>query len=128
MPNLDERVAVVETRVDEHSVQMTEIRTLAAETRQELRSLRDETRQEIRALRNEMREEFRALRGEMGALRDEMSHGFAQVRDEMNRRFERMDHRFDWLVGIVVTGFIAVIGTIAGAFWGLLQTVRSLTP
>lgn len=49
----------------------------------------------------------------------------------MNRRFEAMDRRFDgverrfaWLVGMMVTGFLAVIGTVAGAFWGLLRTVQ----
>jgi hypothetical protein len=35
-----------------------------------------------------------------------------------------MERRFAWLVGLVVTGFVTVIGTIASAFWGVLQVVR----
>jgi ABC-type dipeptide/oligopeptide/nickel transport system permease subunit len=35
-----------------------------------------------------------------------------------------MDRRFTWLVGMMMTGFPAVIGTIAGAFWGLLQRLN----
>jgi hypothetical protein len=65
-----------------------------------------ELREELRAMREELRGELRALR------------------DDMDRRFERVDQRFARLVGIVVTGFVAVIGTVAGTFWSLLQVVR----
>lgn len=75
--------------------------------------LREETRQSIGAVREEMRQSI-------GELRAEMRH----MREEMDRRFDGMDRRFTWLVGMMVTGFLAVIGTVAGAFWGLLQTVR----
>ena len=34
------------------------------------------------------------------------------------------DRRFTWLVGLMVTGFVVTIGTIAGAFWGVLRFVR----
>ena len=64
------------------------------------------------------------LRGVGAEVRQEIR----VLRDEMNRRFEHLERRFDWLIGIVVTGFIAVIGTVAGAFWGLLQTLRSAVP
>jgi len=42
----------------------------------------------------------------------------------MDRRFELMDRRFTWFAGMMVTGFIAVIGTVAGTFWGLLRTLN----
>ena len=64
------------------------------------------------------------VRQEIRVLRDEMNRRF----EHMEGRFEHVERRFDWLIGIVVTGFIAVIGTVAGAFWGLLQTVRSAAP
>ena len=31
----------------------------------------------------------------------------------------------NWLTGVVITGFITVIGTIAGAIWGVRQIVGS---
>jgi phage shock protein A len=109
VPNLEERVALLEGRVQEQAAHMTDLRGTGAELRQEIRDLHQELRQVASDLREEMR----------------------QLRDEMNRRFERMDQRFDamdrrftWLVGMMVTGFLAVIGTVAGAFWGLLQTVQ----
>ena len=60
------------------------------------------------------------LRTEMMELRREMP----ALRGDMDRRFDRMDGRINWLTGVVITGFVTVIGTIAGAFWGVLQIVR----
>jgi hypothetical protein len=56
----------------------------------------------------------------MRDLREELR----DLREGMDRRFEGMERRFAWLVGLVVTGFATVIGTIASAFWGVLQVVR----
>ena len=78
------------------------------------------------------------LRSEMGAVRAEMTALSAELRAEMNglkaelradmaaleRRFDRMDVRVNWLIGIVVTSSIATVGAVAGAFWGLLQSLR----
>ncbi len=60
------------------------------------------------------------LRSEMTELRREMR----ALRDDVDRRLDRVDGRIDWLTGVVITGFVTVIGTIAGAFWGVLQIVR----
>ena len=98
MPNLDERVALLEGRVQEQAASMADIRASGAELRQEFRALREEMRQ----FREEMRQEIRDLRRDM-------------------------DRRFAWVVGIMVTGFVAMIGTFAGAFWSLLQIVQSRT-
>jgi hypothetical protein len=55
---------------------------------------------------------------------DRRFEGMERRFDGMERRFDGMEHRFGWLVGVVVTGFVTVIGTVAGAFWGVLQIVR----
>ncbi len=60
------------------------------------------------------------LRSEMTELRREMR----ALRDDVDRRLDRVDGRINWLTGVVITGFVTVIGTIAGAFWGVLQIVR----
>lgn len=72
-----------------------------------------EFRQELRDLRQELRQSIGEVRQELGQLREEMR----QFRAEMDRRFT-------WLVGMMVTGFLAVIGTVAGAFWGLRRTLN----
>ena len=102
MPNLEERVALLEGRGQEQAAHMADLRTTNAEFRREFRDLREEMRQEFRA------------------FRDEMNRRFEQV----DRRFDQMERRFSWLVGMMVTGFLAVIGTVAGAFWGLLRTIQ----
>ena len=91
MPDLEERVALLEIRSQEQAVQLADIRERNADLRQDFRDLREDLR---------------------------------HFRDEVNRRFDTMDRRFTWLVGMMVTGFLAVIGTVAGAFWGLLRTVQ----
>ena len=102
MPNLDERVALLEGRVQEQAAHMTDLRGTGGELRQEIRDLRQELQQSIAGLRQEMDRRF----------------------ERMDQRFDAMDHRFTWLVGMMVTGFLAVIGTVAGAFWGLLRTIQ----
>ena len=79
---------------------------------------------DLRGVGAEVRQEIRVLRDEMNRRFEHVEQRFERV----ERRFEHVGRRFDWLIGIVVTGFIAVIGTVAGAFWGLLQTVRSAAP
>jgi len=102
VPNLDARVALLERWVQEHAAHMTDLTGTGGELRQEIRDLRQEMRQAIRDLLGEM----------------------LSLREEMDRRFDAMDRRFTWLAGMMVTGFLAVIGTVAGASWGLLQIVR----
>jgi hypothetical protein len=72
---------------------------------------------DLRTTNAELRQEFRALREEMRSLREE-------TRQEIRALRADMDRRFTWLVGITVTGCLAVIGTVAGAFWSLLQIVE----
>jgi uncharacterized coiled-coil protein SlyX len=102
VPDLEERVALLEGRVKEQAAFMTDLRTLGASLRQEMRDLREETRH----------------------LREDLGKEIRHLREEVNRRFEAVDRRFFWLVAIVVTGFVTVIGTVASAFWGVLQVVR----
>jgi hypothetical protein len=139
MADLDERVTRLEERSDGYTRTMGYLRaeisdvrhrmdTLGTDLRGGLSALGNELRGEMSALRNGLRGEMFALgnelRSEMSALRTELRGDMDRRFADVNRRFDRMDGRFNWLVGIVVTGFVTVIGTIAGAFWSLLQAVR----
>jgi uncharacterized coiled-coil protein SlyX len=84
---------------------------------------------EQRVIRLEERSEAQThtvdyLRQEMSDLRRSMETLAAELRGGMADLRSSFDRRFTWLVGLMVTGFVATIGTIAGAFWGLLQFVR----
>jgi uncharacterized coiled-coil protein SlyX len=72
------------------------------------------------AFMTELRKVGAELRQDMRDLRQEMR----DLRQDVERRFDAVDRRFAWLVGLVVTGFVTVIGTVASAFWGVLQVVR----
>jgi hypothetical protein len=108
MPSLEERVALLEGRVQEHGAFMTD----------------------LRASNGELRESIRDLRAEMERRFDAIERRFDGRFEGIDRRFERIDGRFDrmerhfaWLVGIVITGFVTVIGTVASAFWAVVQRV-----
>jgi hypothetical protein len=98
VPDLEERVALLKIRSQEHAIQLADIRERNADLRQDFRDLREEVRH----------------------FRDEVNRRF----EGMDRRFDAVERRFTWLVGMMVTGFLAVIGTVAGAFWGILRTVQ----
>lgn len=138
MAGIDERVATLEGRVHEQVIRMADFRDGIGDVRQSVIDLRadtarmgDELRGEIGSLRAEMgslRAGMGSLRAEMhheiGALRTEMHREIGVLREEMDRRFDRMDQKYLWLVGIVVTSGLATIGTVAGAFFSLLQAIQ----
>ena len=106
MPTLEERVAALEARFDAQTMSTTDVRAALTE------------------VQADMNRRFEHVGQRFDELQDQMNRRFEQVHDHMNRRFDAADQKFTWLVGIVVTGFIAVISTVAGAFLGLLQMVR----
>ena len=105
MRDVEQRVATLEGRVQEQAARVTDYRDRAIEVRQAIEAIRAEMAQ--------MRTEV--------PLRADVERWLAELRNEMSRRFTETDHRFAWLVGIVITGFVTVIATIAGAFWAMLQ-------
>lgn len=139
MANLEERVASLETQADKHAVAVEALRTDIADLRVELRTdiaairsdmaLRSDTaelQRELAAVRAEMatRADVRDLRRDMGALRREMGdqrREMVDLRNDTNRRSDLLDAKIDrhfvWLMGMMVTGFIAVIGALVGVVY-----------
>lgn len=93
MPALEERVAYLEGRGEEHAGAISEVRT------------------DIRDLRVEVRD----LRGEVRDLRDEMGRRFEAV----DRRFEHLESKFDtrfiWMMGFQFLTLMAVIAALLNA-------------
>jgi hypothetical protein len=81
MRSLDERVAYMEGRMEDHAALMADIRA-------EMRGMRAEVRGEIGEVRTEVRD----------------------LRSEMNLRFDRMDQKFTWLVGMFVALLLGLLG------------------
>jgi hypothetical protein len=81
MRSLDERVAYMEGRMEDHA-----------------------------ALISDIRGEMRDLRTEMRDLRTDVRADFRELRSEMNLRFDRVDQKFTWLVGMFVALLIGLLG------------------
>jgi hypothetical protein len=129
MAELHERVAHLETGMDDQ-------KQLNADLRADLKDLRVEMRSEFANVRGEMRSEFASVRAEILASRTEMAvrsettaefgRVWAEIRDlrsTMARGFERVDQKFDvlhqkidkqfvWLIGVMLTGFLFLFGAI----------------
>ena len=122
MAPVEERVAGLEARMDEHKDQIVNLR-------EEVQAFRGETRAEFAAVRTEMRAEFGAVRTEMrtefAAVRAEMASGDAALRSTMERGFERLDQKIDkhfmWLLGVMLTGFFTGFGAIITMLVSILE-------
>ena len=117
MSTIEERVAYLEGRMEDHTAATTDLRT-------SVREFRTETGRQFDDVRGEMNRQFADVRGEMNRqfddVRGEMSRQFADVRGEMNRRLElineKVDRHFTWIVGLQVTSLLAVVSAIAGLY------------
>lgn len=89
----------------------------------------DGLRIEIGDLRTDVRIGAAQLRTEMAQLRSDMAtrSDVADRRTDMSRCFEVMDAKIDrhfaWLVGMIVTGFVTVIGALVGIIGVLVGVV-----
>lgn len=95
MPSLDDRVSLIEERLKDQAALMADIRGGLTEIRSDIRHLGER----------------------MDRRFEQVDQRFAQVDQrfvQVEQRFVQVEHRFAWLVGIVLTGFIAVIGGLLG--------------
>jgi hypothetical protein len=110
MPSLEERVAYLEGRFDDHAGAIDHLRNGMAEGRGDLRNGLTDVRNEIAHLRTDLQTEISGLRtelhGEIGGLRNEV----ADLRSVTERHFT-------WLVGIQMAGLVAVIGAFVGSHY-----------
>jgi hypothetical protein len=84
MPSIDERVAYLEGKTEDHSGAVGE--------------LRDDMR--------DIRVEVRELRGEVRELRSEMGRRF----EAADARVDRVDTKINWAIGMQVGTLLAVLG------------------
>lgn len=92
MPSLDERVAYLEGRLEDHANTVTVLREDVRAVHEDLRSFRDEVRH----------------------FRDEVRHFRDELRQEIHRVDDKVSRHFTWLVGIQVGVLIAVLGAFLG--------------
>lgn len=68
----------------------------------------------------EVNERFIELRNDMNVRFAEVNGRITELRDDANRRIgaldAKVDRHFVWLMGMMVTGFITVIGALVGSW------------
>ena len=110
MPSVDERLASLEGRVDV----MAHLPGVVSE-------LRGDVNRQFTELRGDMNRQFTELRVEMRTRFSEANARITELRDDVNRRIGSLDAKGDrhfvWLMGMMVTGFIAVIGALVGVVY-----------
>jgi len=100
-PNLNARLAVLEEIA-------AATKTGLADIRAELRAQRGEIRDELREMRTETVSGFDTVRSEQRAMRTDLGTELREMRTA-----QRSDFR--WLLGIMLGGFVALLGALGGA-------------
>ena len=108
MADLEERVTSLEGHSDNHALALNGVRNEIVELRADLRTSVADVRAELRTAAAELRSEM-ATRGDIGDVRREMG----DLRNEVGDLRKEMSRQFVWLVGIMTSGFITVIGALA---------------
>jgi hypothetical protein len=112
--NLEERVGELEQQDRSIGKALDSVRSEVVELRADLRTTAAELRGEVAQLRGEM-----ATRRDLADVRREV----ADLRSDLTRRIDlleaKVDRHFVWLTGVMVTGFIAMIGAMVGVAFEL---------
>ena len=130
MATLEERVAYLEGRVEDHAAQWPELHA-------SVRGSREEMTREFAAVRAEMSHRFDAFHAEMNRRFDavdvEMNRRFDAVDVEMNSRFDGVDKRLtgveralDAIRDDMRSDFRWTIGIMAAMMSGVIAAVVSL--
>ena len=127
MPTVDQRLASLEARVDA----MSDVRNLIAELRADMNARFTEVNRQCAELREDMNRRF----SEVNERFTQIDQRFTQIDQrfvQIDQRFTLIDQRFTdanrrvgsldakidrhfiWLMGMMVTGFITVIGALVG--------------
>jgi uncharacterized coiled-coil protein SlyX len=97
MPSVEERLATLEGRVQEQAAFMADIRGSLGERVGDLRREMELCFQQVDVQFAHMNQRF-----------EQVNQRFEQV----DKRFDRMESRFTWLMGVMVTGFLTMIGAL----------------
>ena len=123
MPSIEERVAYLEGKVEEHSRGLGEIRESVMHMDAKLDTIRVELAariadldQKVDRFREELSGRIAELDGRMNSRMDALDQKVDRFRDELVGRIDvldqRMSRQFIWLVGMQMAVLMAVIGAL----------------
>ncbi|MDR7427527.1 MAG: hypothetical protein QN152_11795 [Armatimonadota bacterium] len=125
---LEERVAYLEGRVEEHSRLGGELREMIGDLdrkvdryREELSGRIDALDQKVDRYREELSGRIDALDQRLSGRIDALDQKVDRYREELSGRIDALDQKvsrqFVWLVGLQVTVLLAVVGALIGALF-----------
>lgn len=124
MPTIEERVAYLEGRMQDHSALWTELRSGVNDLRVDMNRRFEEVRLEVADVRADMNRRFEDVRTEFADVRSDMSRRFGEVRAEigqvrvdLHRLDDKVDRHFLWLAGTLVTSVLVMMGGIVGLYF-----------
>jgi uncharacterized coiled-coil protein SlyX len=119
--NLEERVTHLEGQAQSHDKALDGLRAEVVELRVDLHTGHAQLRSEMAQVRSEMAQ----MRGEMATRTDitDVRREMGDLRGDLTRRIDlleaKVDRHFVWLTGIMVSGFMSVIGALVAVVFQL---------
>ena len=117
MPTIEERVAYLEGRMQDHSALWNELRNGVTDLRDDMNRRFGEVRTEFSDLRADMNRRFEAVHSEIGDLRTDVNQLRSDVHAEFAMFRSETDRRFLWLTGMLVTGMLGTMGAVVGLYF-----------
>ena len=110
MPTVEERLAFVEGRQQDHFTAVDDLRTKVREFRADSTRQLTDVRADFTAHRVEVARQF-------GDVRDEIKNLRTELRGELSAHRAETSRQFTWLVGIQMATLVAMVGALAGAYY-----------
>lgn len=124
MPTIEERVAYLEGRMQDHSALWTELRNGVSDLRADTNRRFDEVRVEFSDFRTDVNRRFEEVRLEIADVRSDMNRRFGEVRAEigqmrveLHRLDDKVDRHFVWLAGTLITSTLVTMGAVVGLYF-----------
>ena len=124
MPTIEERVAYLEGRMQDHSALWNELRNGVTDLRDDMNRRFGEARAELDELRTDMNRRFGEVRTGFDDLRVDMDRRFGdvraevgQMRVELHRLDDKVDRHFLWLAGTLITSTLVMMGAVVGLYF-----------
>lgn len=120
MPSVEERLARLEGRVHEQGAFMADVRGSVVESVADVRREIELRFVQVDKRFDQIDERFELVdkRFEQIDKRFErIDMRFEQIDmrfDKVDQRFDRVERQFTWVIGLMVTGFVSVIGALVG--------------
>ena len=119
MPTIDERVAYLEGRVEEHTRGFGELWDIAFQTDTKVDRFRQELATRIDALDQKLDRFREELTGRIDALDRKLDRRLDALDHKVGRLFgaldQKMSRQFVWILGVQVTVLIAVVGALVAS-------------